>query len=219
MKDFDNSYLTRKIKLIAGTDEAGRGPLAGPVVAASVIFKPNVYIEGVNDSKQLTEAEREELFPQILDNALAYAVCSVSHGEIDRINILQASLLALLTSVKRLKVQPNLILVDGNKTFNYSVPSIPVIKGDSKSFAIASASIIAKVTRDRIMKRLCLKFPNYLWSKNKGYATHEHIEAIKTYGACCLHRKTFLRKILYEGCEPQFEFSKELIPEMEPPEE
>lgn len=220
MKDFDNSYLTRKIKLLAGADEAGRGPLAGPVVAASVIFKPNVFIEGVNDSKQLTEAEREELFPEIINKALAYAVCSVSHGQIDRINILQASLLALLTSVKRLNTQPHLILVDGNKTFNYNVPAIPVIKGDSKSFAIASASIIAKVTRDRIMKRLCPKFPGYLWSKNKGYATQEHIEAIKTYGASCLHRKTFLRKILFENSSPEFAFiDDELIPEMELPEE
>lgn len=206
MKNFDNSFLTGNIKLVAGTDEAGRGPLAGPVVAAAVIFMPDVYIEGVNDSKQLTEAEREELFPLILEKALSYAVCSVSHGRIDSINILQASLLALLTSVKRLNVQPDLILVDGNKNFNYSVPSIPIVKGDSKSFAIASASIIAKVTRDRIMKRLCRKFPVYLWSKNKGYATPEHIEAIKIYGPSCLHRKTFLRKILFE--EPQFPFDE-----------
>jgi ribonuclease HII len=206
MKNFDNSFLTKKIKLIAGTDEAGRGPLAGPVVAAAVIFKPDVYIEGVNDSKQLTETEREELYPLILEKALAYAVCSVSQGEIDRINILRASLYALLTSVKRLKVRPDLILVDGNKTFSYSIPSLPVVKGDSKSFAIASASIIAKVTRDRIMKRLCPRFPYYMWSKNKGYATPEHIEAIKAHGACCLHRKTFLRKILFDDASPQLPF-------------
>jgi len=220
MKNFDNSFITRRIKLIAGADEAGRGPLAGPVVAASVIFKPDIFIDGVNDSKQLTEEEREELFPLIIEKALAYSVCSVSHGQIDKINILQASLLALLTSVKRLKVKPHLVLVDGNKTFSYSVPSIPVIKGDAKSFAIASASIIAKVTRDRIMKRLCPKFPDYLWSKNKGYATPEHIQAIKLHGATCLHRKTFLRKILSEDFAPQFSFAEdEWLPEMELPEE
>jgi ribonuclease HII len=209
MKNFDNSYLTDIVKLVAGTDEAGRGPLAGPVVAAAVVFAPDVYIDGVNDSKQLTENEREELFPQILEKALAYSVCSVSHGTIDRINILQASLLALRTSVVRLTTQPDLILVDGNKTFSYSVPAIPVIKGDSKSFAIAAASIIAKVTRDRIMKRLCEKFPDYLWSKNKGYATKEHISAIKKYGPCCLHRKTFLRKILFEEASAELAFPVE----------
>jgi ribonuclease HII len=213
MKNFDNSFLTDSIKLVAGTDEVGRGPLAGPVVAAAAIFMPDVYIEGVNDSKQLTEAEREELFPLILDKALSFAVCSVSHGQIDTINILQASLLALLTSVKRLDVKPDLILVDGNKNFNYSVPSLPIVKGDSKSFAIASASIIAKVVRDRIMKRLCVRFPQYLWSKNKGYATREHIEAIKIYGPTCLHRKTFLRKILFE--EPQLPFDEKISPGIE----
>jgi ribonuclease HII len=210
MKNFDNSFLTGNIKLVAGTDEVGRGPLAGPVVAAAVIFMPDVYIEGVNDSKQLTEAQREKLFPLILEKSLSYAVCSVSHGRIDTINILQASLLALLTSVKRLDVKPDLILVDGNKTFSYNVPSIPIVKGDSKSFAIASASIIAKVIRDRIMKRLCVRFPQYLWSKNKGYATREHIEAIKIYGPSCLHRKTFLRKILFK--DPQFPFGENISP-------
>ena len=112
-------------------------------------------------------------------------------------------------SVRRLKIKPHLVLIDGNKTFNYKVPAIPIIKGDSQSFAIAAASILAKVARDRIMKRMCPRFPQYLWSKNKGYATQEHIEAIKIFGPTIFHRKTFLRKILYE--EPEFEF------EMEPP--
>jgi ribonuclease HII len=209
MKDFDNSFLTKKIKFIAGADEVGRGPLAGPVVAASVIFSPDVYIDGVNDSKQLTEDEREELVPEIIRKSLTCSVSAISHIQIDKINILQASLLAMSISVRRLKIKPHLVLIDGNKTFNYKVPAIPIIKGDSQSFAIAAASILAKVARDRVMKRMCPRFPQYLWSKNKGYATQEHIEAIKIFGPSIFHRKTFLRKILFE--EPEFEF------EMEPP--
>ena len=184
MKNFDNSFLTRKIKLVAGADEVGRGPLAGPVVAATVLFSPDVYIDGVNDSKQLSEREREELVPFIVEKSLACSVSAVSHIQIDKINILQASLLAMSMSVNRLKVKPHLILIDGNKT-----------------------SILAKVARDRIMKRMCPRFPQYSWSKNKGYATHEHIEAIKTFGPSVFHRKTFLFKILNN--EPEFEFAVE----------
>jgi ribonuclease HII len=202
MKNFDNSFLTDKIQYIAGTDEAGRGPLAGPVVAAAVIFDKDVWINGVNDSKQLTEKEREYLLPQILEKCLTCSVSVISHIQIEKINILQASLLAMTTSIDRLKVKPDLILVDGNKGLNHSVRSIPIIKGDSKSFAIASASIIAKVARDRIMKRLHLHYPNYNWSKNKGYGTAEHIAAIKTYGPSPLHRMSFLRNILFEVNSP-----------------
>ncbi len=206
MKSFDNSFLTEDISLIAGVDEAGRGPLAGPVVSAAVVFDAVTYIAGVNDSKQLSEKKRNELFPEIIDKALAVSVAAVSHGQIDRINILQASLSSMLIAVKRLKVYPDLILVDGNKTFHHSVPAIPIVKGDSKSFAIASASIIAKVTRDNIMKRLDAYYPEYLWAKNKGYPTKEHIHAVKAFGACPVHRKTFLRKILSE------EYQTELYP-------
>jgi ribonuclease HII len=208
MKNFDNSFLTDRVKLLAGVDEAGRGPLAGPVVAASVIFLPDVFIEGVNDSKLLTEEEREELFPLIIEKALSWSVAAVSHSQIDQINILQASLLAMKNSILKLKVQPDLILVDGNKIFNGEIEALPIIDGDAKSFAIAAASIIAKVTRDRIMKRLCSKFPYYNWSSNKGYATREHIEAIKTHGPCVLHRKTFLSKILSEQMLLEFESEK-----------
>ena len=207
MKNFDNSYLTNEIKLLAGTDEAGRGPLAGPVVAAAVIFSPDIFIDGVNDSKQLNEHEREELVPIIMNKALACAVTVISHKEIDRINILQASLLAMKTSLNRLSVQPDIILVDGNKTFAHRVPAIPIIKGDAKSFSIAAASILAKVARDRIMTRLCVRFPQYLWSKNKGYATREHIEAIKIYGPTRFHRKTFLRNILSDESEYRLTFN------------
>ena len=198
MNSFDRSYLRENIKLIAGTDEAGRGPLAGPVVAAAVIFSERTRIRGIKDSKLLSEKEREKLFPRILDKALSYSVAVVSHGEIDRINILQASLLAMSTSIKRLKIKPDLILIDGNKVFGSTIPVIPIVDGDAKSFSIGAASIIAKVTRDRIMKRLSIKFPVYKWETNKGYATREHINAIKNYGPCVLHRKSFLKNLYLE---------------------
>ncbi len=198
MKNFDNSFLTNEIKLIAGVDEAGRGPLAGPVVSAAVIFDHNVFIDGVDDSKKLTEKEREELFPEIIEKAVSFSVAAISHGQIDQINILQAALKSMSVAVDRLNILPDLILIDGNKTFNSSIRTVAVIGGDSKSFSIAAASIIAKVTRDRVMKRLCSHYPQYLWAKNKGYPTREHINAIKLYGPCPLHRKTFLKKILTE---------------------
>ena len=196
MKNFDNSFINGAIKYIAGVDEAGRGPLAGPVVSASVIFDENTFISGVNDSKKLSEKERELLFPEIIGKSLSYSVALVSHGKIDSINILQASLLSMKVAVSRLKIRPDLILIDGNKIFSSEIPAISVVKGDSKSFAIAAASIIAKVTRDRIMKRMDGYFPQYLWVKNKGYATKEHIAAIKIHGSSPFHRKTFLTKIL-----------------------
>ena len=203
MKHFDNSFLTKNIDLIAGVDEAGRGPLAGPVVAASVIFSPSVFIEGVNDSKKLSAKKREEFYDEILNKCLDCGVAVVSAGKIDKINILNASLLAMLNAVEKMNVQPDLILVDGNKTFNYGIPVRAVVKGDSKSFAIAAASIIAKVSRDRIMRRLSGYFPAYLWEKNKGYPTKEHISIIKLVGPSPLHRKTFLRKILVNKNESE----------------
>lgn len=211
MNDFDNSFLTDEINLIAGVDEVGRGPLAGPVVAASIVFPPDVFIEGVKDSKQLTEKERETLLPEILNKSLSYSVSAITHTKIDEINILQASLLAMRNSVEKLAVKPNLVLVDGNRVFQ-SLPAgrqsstkvVSVIKGDSKSFSIAAASIVAKVARDRIMKRLSTYYPDYLWEKNKGYATREHIKAIKIHGPSVLHRKTFLRKILNTNYEISF---------------
>jgi ribonuclease HII len=208
MKNFDNSYLTGNVRNIAGTDEAGRGPLAGPVVAAAVIFASDVLIEGVNDSKKLSESQRERIYPLILEKCLSCSVSVVSNEEIDRINILQASLLAMRNSVDGLTVVPDIILVDGNKGLNHSVKSIPVIKGDSKSFAIASASIIAKVTRDSIMKELSLLHPQYLWGKNKGYPTKEHIALVKEFGPSRYHRVTFLKNFftkeyLLSYCHPR----------------
>lgn len=205
MKHFDNSFLNDKIELIAGVDEAGRGPLAGPVVAAAVIFSPDVFIEGVNDSKQLTESRREFLFEKIIRSSLTYGVAAVSHGTIDKINILNASLRAMLNSVEKLNIKPDLILVDGNKSFNYNIPVRTIIKGDSKSFCIAAASILAKVTRDRIMKRLAHYYPAYRWERNKGYATKEHIGVVRMAGITPLHRKTFLKNILAPLPETEFE--------------
>lgn len=195
MKNIDKKYLASAIEYIAGTDEAGRGPLAGPVVAAAVILPKDFYDERIDDSKKLSAHLREELFDVIRKNALSYAYTIISQNKIDEINILKASLLAMKRSVQKLKLQPDIILVDGNKSFVYDAKVIPIIKGDSKSLSIASASIIAKVVRDKIMMKLAKDYPQYGWDRNKGYPTKEHIEAILRYGACKIHRKTFLRKI------------------------
>jgi ribonuclease HII len=206
MKNFDKKYLSDKIKIIAGTDEAGRGPLAGPVVAAAVILPKDFYDERIDDSKKLSANLRQELFGVIKKNALCYAYTIISQNKIDQINILKASLLAMKRSVEKLKVQPDLILVDGNKSFSYDAEVIPIIKGDSKSLSIASASIIAKVVRDRIMIKLASEFPQYGWETNKGYPTKEHIEAVLKYGACKIHRKTFLTKIYERANQTELSF-------------
>ena len=196
LKTFDNKFLTRKIKLIAGCDEAGRGPLAGPVVAAAVIFDKKTFHKEINDSKQVSEKKREELYKWILENCLNYGIGIVDHGEIDEINILQASLKAMKKAVAHLSLKPNLILIDGNKSFHSEIETKTIVKGDSKSFSIAAASIIAKVSRDKIMKEAHEKFPEYLWSQNKGYPTQAHRDAVKKFGASPFHRKTFLSRIL-----------------------
>ena len=198
MKNFDNKYLTDEIRLIAGIDEAGRGPLAGPVVAAAVIFDKNTVIEYVNDSKKLTEKKREELYYEIIGNCLTYGIGIIEEREIDEINILQASLKAMKIAARQLEPQPDLILIDGNKVFNSDIPAEAVVKGDAKSFAIAAASILAKVTRDRYMRELSENYPEYVWYKNKGYGTKEHINAIKKFGPTMVHRKSFLGNILSE---------------------
>jgi ribonuclease HII len=198
MKEFDKKYISKKIKYLAGVDEAGRGPLAGPVVAAAVIFNNNTRIKGVNDSKLLTEKHREELYKKIISRALSYSVSVVEASVIDEINILNATMLAMKQSVDDLKIKPDLVLVDGNRKFHSEIPVIPIVKGDSKSFSIAAASILAKVTRDRLMKNLAIQFPVYLWEQNKGYPTKQHREIIKKLGPSPLHRKSFLKKILTE---------------------
>ena len=198
LKNFDNSFLAPDICFIAGVDEAGRGPLAGPVVAAAVIFPNDLWIDGVNDSKKIPEKKRDRLYAEIISSASAYGIGIIDNEEIDRINILQASLKAMKIAVGRLSALPDLILVDGNKSFLSNAPTKTVVKGDSKSFAIAAASIIAKVTRDAIMVKAAEEYPYYNWEKNKGYPTKHHIEAVKKYGPTPLHRKTFLKNFLDE---------------------
>jgi ribonuclease HII len=181
----------KNIGHIAGVDEAGRGPLAGPVVAASVIFPKEFVIEGVDDSKKLSAKKREELFLVISQQAMSIGVGIIGHEIIDRINILQATHLAMRKSLENLAIKPDYVLVDGN-SFSHDILRFQnIIGGDAKSFTIASASIIAKVTRDRLMCELDVRFPQYGFARHKGYGTHEHIEAIRTYGLCEIHRKSF----------------------------
>ena len=196
LKKFDKSLLNSKIHFIAGVDEAGRGPLAGPVVAAAVIFDSITFIEEVNDSKKVSENKRELLYDLIIEKAIAYGVGVVDEKTIDEINILQATMRAMKEAVSNLKTTPDIVIIDGNKTFKTKLETKSIVKGDSLSFSIAAASIIAKVTRDRIMRKASVDFPEYLWSKNKGYGTREHIRAIRKHGPSPLHRTSFLSNIL-----------------------
>jgi ribonuclease HII len=179
------------VKLVAGIDEAGRGPLAGPVVAAAVILGPNSAIQGLNDSKLLTPNQREKLFTEINAEALAINFSIVTAETIDRINILQATKLAMTQAVLGLEPQPELLLIDGPINLQIEIPQIPIIKGDQLSLSIAAASVIAKVTRDRIMEELHSRFPQYRFDRNKGYGTKEHVSAIRKHGPCVEHRKYF----------------------------
>ena len=187
---FEKELYKDGYEFIAGTDEAGRGPLAGPVVAAAVILPKNLIIDGVNDSKQLTEKKREELFNIIMDKALAVGISFIDNKKIDEINILEASRLAMMEAIKKLKIKPDYVLSDAMK-MNIDIPVKPIIKGDALSINIAAASIIAKVSRDRFMDEMDLKYPNYGFKRHKGYPTKDHIEAIKKYGITDIHRTTF----------------------------
>ena len=193
---YEKMYLDQGYKLICGVDEAGRGPLAGDVYAAAVILPEGVVIEGVNDSKKLSEKKREYLFDIIKEKALCYNIASASSKEIDDLNILQATFLAMKRAVEGLNPKADFAMVDGNREPNLDIPLATIIKGDSLSCSIAAASILAKVTRDRVMKEEALKYPEYLFEKHKGYGTKLHVEMIKKYGPSPIHRKTFLKKIL-----------------------
>ena len=191
MLEFEQKYWERGIRYVAGVDEAGRGPLAGPVVASAVVFDQGVFIDGVNDSKKLTEKKRERLFHTIHEQALAIGIGIVNHEVIDRINILQASFLAMNKALDHLKLLPEQLLVDGNFFRHEKFPVENIVKGDSLSHSIAAASIIAKVTRDALMKELHEQYPQYGFAKHKGYGTKAHIEAIRQYGYSPIHRRSF----------------------------
>lgn len=184
---------------VCGVDEAGRGPLAGPVCAAAVILPPNAEIDGLNDSKKLTAKRREALYDVILSQAVAYGIAMVDEKTIDEINILQATFLAMRQAVDQLSVTPELALVDGNREPDFgSIPVKTIIKGDSLSANIAAASILAKVTRDRFMMEQDQIYPQYGFAVHKGYGTQAHYAALRTYGACPIHRKSFLKKFYAE---------------------
>ena len=194
----ENEYREKGFNIICGVDEAGRGPLAGPVYAAAVILPSDCVIEGLNDSKKLTEKKREALFDEIKEKALAYGIASADEKEIDEINILNATFLAMKRAVDSLSVKPDLALIDGNQKPHTDIEEVTVIKGDAKSMSIAAASVLAKVSRDRFMLEMAEKYPQYEFARHKGYGTKLHYEKIAQYGVCDIHRLTFLKKILGE---------------------
>lgn len=194
MWEIENTHFEKGIKLICGVDEAGRGPLAGPVCAAAVILPPNADIPGLNDSKKLTDKRRRELFPIIKEQAIAYGIGLASHIEIDEINILQATYLAMERAIANLSVKPELALIDGNRAKDFGLPVETIVKGDSRSASIAAASILAKVTRDDLMLQAAENFPQYGFEIHKGYGTKAHYAALDEYGACPIHRMSFLKK-------------------------
>ena len=186
------------LHLICGVDEAGRGPLAGPVCAAAVILPEHLQIPGLNDSKKLTDKKRRELFPIIQEQAVAWGIGLASETEIDEINILQATFLAMRRALEQLSARPEIALIDGNRETDFGLPVKTVVKGDSLSANIAAASVLAKVTRDNIMAEMANQYPEYGFEIHKGYGTKAHYEALRTYGPCPIHRKTFLKKFYGE---------------------
>lgn len=192
--DIENQAFAQGIRLICGVDEAGRGPLAGPVCAAAVILPPNIDIPGLNDSKKLSDKKRRELFPIIKEKAIAYGIAFSDHTEIDAINILQATYLAMERAISQLPVKPELALIDGNRAKDFGLPVKTVVHGDSLSASIAAASILAKVTRDDWMELIAIEYPEYRFDVHKGYGTKAHYEALDQFGPCAIHRMSFLKK-------------------------
>ncbi len=194
---FETKAKNNGYKFICGVDEAGRGPLAGPVCAAAVILPDDYVIEGLNDSKKISEKKRELLFDVITEKAVAYSIAYGTLEEIEKYNILQATYIAMNRAIEGLDMVADFALIDGNRIpKGIKIPCETVVKGDSKSFSIAAASILAKVTRDRLMLEYDKKYPQYLFSQHKGYGTKAHYEAIKQYGACEIHRLSFLKNVL-----------------------
>lgn len=193
---FENEYYDKGYAVVAGTDEAGRGPLCGDVVAAAVILPRGLYIEGLNDSKKISEKKREKLYEIIISEALSYGIACAGVQEIDELNILNAAQLAMRRAVAMLDPCPDMVLVDGNIAREFVVDTRTIIGGDARSCSIAAASILAKVTRDRMCLEWDQAYPQYGIAAHKGYATKAHIEALKEYGPCPIHRRSFLSKIL-----------------------
>ncbi len=190
---YEKALMQKGYTMICGVDEAGRGPLAGPVVAAACILPVDCVIEGLNDSKKLTEKKREALFEEIKEKAIAYSIASASNEEIDSLNILNATMIAMARAIMGLQKPADFALVDGNCVRNFPVPAMTVVKGDAKCPSIAAASILAKVTRDRICMEMDVQYPEYNFAKHKGYPTKLHRDLVMEFGPCPLHRRTFLK--------------------------
>ena len=195
---YERKAFADGVKLVCGVDEAGRGPLAGPVCAAAVILPPELVIPGLNDSKKLTDKKRRELYDVITAEAVSYGIAFASEKEIDEINILQATFLAMARAMEKLTPQPELALIDGNRAKDFGLPVRTIVKGDSLSASIAAASILAKVTRDRLMEQYDEAYPQYGFAIHKGYGTKRHYEALREFGPSPIHRMTFLKKF-YEN--------------------
>ncbi len=195
MNTFENDFRNRGFKCIAGLDEVGRGPLAGPVVSAAVILDPSKKIIGLDDSKKLSEKKRLELFQKIVENCISYSYTFIGEKLIDELNILEATKVSMLSSVDKLKVKPDLLFIDAIR-IKTDIKQIPIVHGDARSNSIAAASIVAKVIRDEYMKKIHKEFPMYNFESNKGYGSGEHIEAIKKCGPCKYHRKSFIKNFV-----------------------
>ena len=196
--EYDALWRAQGASMLCGVDEAGRGPLCGPVFAAACILPDGLYIEGLNDSKKLTEKKREKLFDVICENAIAYCIASASVEEIDELNILEADLLAMRRAIDGLSVKADFAIIDGNIARDFQIPAQPIVKGDAKSMSIAAASILAKVARDRICIDLDRDYPQYGIAQHKGYGTKAHMDALREFGPSPIHRKKFIR-FLDEG--------------------
>ena len=195
---YEREAFAEGFAVVCGVDEAGRGPLAGPVCAAAVILPRETVIEGLNDSKKLTDQKRRALYDVITERAVAYGIAFASEQEIDEINILQATFLAMERAMQKLTVRPQLALIDGNRAKDFGLPVRTIVHGDSLSASIAAASILAKVTRDQLMEELDGEYPQYGFAVHKGYGTKRHYEALRAFGPCPIHRRTFLKKFYGE---------------------
>ena len=195
MWEFEHKYKEQGFQFICGVDEAGRGPLAGPVCAAAVILPMDIHIPGLNDSKKLTDKKRRELFPIICQQAIAYGIAFADHSEIDEVNILQATYLTMERAIKQLAVAPDFALIDGNRSKDFGLPLETVVGGDGRSASIAAASVLAKVTRDDYMLKMAEAYPQYGFEVHKGYGTKAHYAALAEHGPCPIHRMTFLKKL------------------------